>query len=163
MIRQISAEISRTWLSLQIQDHVWIVPAFQSVHILAIGALVFASFSANLAVLRSPRGVRTLPWLAGSYRWTWTALAVLLVSGAILITGEPTRSLMNLFFRIKVVLVIVAAAATLVLQRSLTGQARGRLPHAALVALAAVSIAAWVVILLCGRFIAYFGNLAEVT
>jgi hypothetical protein len=160
MVRSVSAEIARSWISLQIQDHVWVVPAFQSIHILAIAALVFASFSANLAVLRSPNGARTMPWLAGSYRWTWTALAILLISGAILITGEPTRSLMNLFFRIKVVLVILAAAATLILQRALTGPDRGRLSHGALVALAGLSIAAWIAILFCGRFIAYFGDLA---
>jgi len=160
MLRGLSADIAHTWLSGEIQSHLWVVPAFQSVHILAIAALIFASFSANLAVLRSPHGARTMPWLAGSYRWTWTALAILLVSGVILITGEPKRSLMNFFFRLKVLLVIAAAVLTLILQRSLAGPMRGRLPHAALVVLAGISIAAWVGILFCGRFIAYFGDLS---
>src|SRR6188472_545924 len=80
MVRNLSADIAHSWISAQIQDHVWVVPAFQSVHILAISALIFASFSANLAILRGQDEVRATPWLAASYRWTWTALAVLLVS-----------------------------------------------------------------------------------
>jgi hypothetical protein len=160
MIRAFSAEVSRSWVSIQIQDHVWIVPAVQSIHILAIAALIFASFSANLAILRSPHGARAMPWLAGSYRWTWTALAILLMSGAILITGEPTRSLMNLFFRVKIVLVLLAGAMTLVLQRSLAGPGRGRLSQGILASFACLSIVAWVAIIFCGRFIAYLGNLA---
>lgn len=161
MVRGLSAGIAHSQVSALIQDHTWVVPAFQSIHILAIAALVFASFSANLVVLRSPASVHATPWLAGSYRWTWTALAVLLVSGAVLITGEPTRSLMNLFFRAKVVLVILAAALTLVIQRTLADRARSALPHGALVALAGLSILAWTAIIVCGRFIAYFGNLAD--
>lgn len=160
MLRNLSMNIAQSWISTQVQDHVWVVPTFQSIHILAIAALVFASFSVDVAILRSPAGARAIPWLGSSYRWTWTALAVLLVSGAILITGEPARSLMNLFFRIKVVLVLVGAALTLVLQRSLTGEGRSSLSNSALVALAALSIPVWVAILFCGRFIAYFGDLA---
>lgn len=161
MIRGLSADIAHSRVSAVIQDHTWVVPAAQSIHILAIAALVFASFSANLAVLRSPASVHATPWVAGSYRWTWAALAVLLLSGVVLITGEPTRSLMNVFFRVKVVLVILAAALTLVLQRSLADRENSALSHPALIALAGVSILAWITIMFCGRFIAYFGNLAE--
>ncbi|QJU58354.1 hypothetical protein HL653_11700 [Sphingomonas sp. AP4-R1] len=160
MLRGLSAEIARTWISGQIQSHLWVVPAVQSVHILAIAALVFASFSANLAVVRSPQATRALPWLTSSYRWTWTALAILLVSGVILITGEPKRSLMNIFFRIKLVLVIVAAVLTVILQRSLTSANQDRLSRGTQIVLAAISITAWVAILFCGRFIAYFGDLS---
>ena len=161
MIRTLSADIAHSWISGQIQDHVWVVPAFQSIHILAIAALIFAAFSADLAILKRPAAASEIPWLAGSYRWTWVALAVLLISGAILIIGEPTRSLMNLYFRIKVALVLLAAALTLILQWSLTGKGRGAFSRAVLTALAGLSIAVWIAILFCGRFIAYFGDLAN--
>lgn len=160
MIRNLSANIARSWISAQIQDHVWVVPTFQSIHILAIAALIFASFSVDVVVLRSPTSARAIPWLGSSYRWTWAALTMLLVSGTILTTGEPARSLMNLFFRIKVVLVLAAAGLTLVLQRSLTGEGRSPLSNGALAVLAALSILLWVTVLFCGRFIAYFGDLA---
>ncbi len=68
---------------------------------------------------------------------------------------------MNVFFRVKVALVILAAALTLVLQRSLANREGSALTHQALVAIAGVSILAWTAIIFCGRFIAYFGNLAE--
>lgn len=162
MLRNLSAAISQSWISLLIQDHVWVVPAVQSIHILAIASLIFASFSANFTILRGAGAARDTLWLAGSYRWTWASLAVLLVSGTILLVGEPTRSIMNVFFRVKVVLVIVSALLTLVVQRALsgsgTGTGTGRL---ALVSLAGISVLLWVAIMFCGRFIAYFGEIAE--
>lgn len=161
MFRTLSATISQSWISTQIQDHVWVVPAVQSIHILAIATLVYASFSANLAILRGAGTVQDRPWLAGSYRWTWVSLAVLLVSGAILLTGEPTRSIMNAFFRAKIVLVIACAVLTALLQRAVTAPDRYGLPRPALTALAAGSVLLWVAILFCGRFIAYFGDLTE--
>lgn len=160
MLRSFSAAISQSWISMLIQDHVWVVPAVQSIHILAIASLIFASFSADFAILRSAGAARDTPWLAGSYRWTWTALAVLLVSGTILLIGEPTRSIMNVFFRIKVVLVIVSALLTLVLQRAVTGTGRVSLSRGVLVGLAASSVVLWLAIMFCGRFIAYFGEIS---
>jgi uncharacterized membrane protein len=161
MLRTLSADIAHSWISAQIQNHVWVVPAVQSIHILAIAALIFAAFSADYAILRRPSAAGAIPWLAGSYRWTWTALLVLLVSGSILITGEPKRSLMNLYFWIKMGSVIVAGILTLILQRSLVGRGQTALPRAALVALAVFSVLLWVLILFCGRFIAYFGDFSN--
>jgi hypothetical protein len=161
MIRTLSSDIAHSWISAEIQTHVWIVPAVQSIHILALAALVFASFSASFSTIRRPSTVGSIAWLPNSYRWTWMALLVLLISGTILLTGEPTRSLMNVYFRIKVVLVVLASLLTLVLQRALTGTGRDTLPRPALVGLAAASVATWIAILFCGRFIAYFGDLAN--
>lgn len=161
MIRTLSSNIAQSWISAEIQAHVWIVPAVQSIHILAISALIFASFSASFSTIRRPSAAGTIVWLPSAYRWTWVALLVLLVSGTILLTGEPTRSLMNLYFRIKVVLVLLAAGLTLLLQWGLIGSARSTLPRFALVTVAASSVATWIAILFCGRFVAYYGNLAN--
>lgn len=159
MIRALSVDISQSWISLQIQDHVWVVPAVQSVHILAISALIFASLSANVALLRDPMGARATAWIAESYRWTWVSLAVLLISGTILITGEPGRSLMNVFFRTKLILLLAAAALTLALQSSFTEGRLRRLSPLVVTTLAATSILLWVAIIFCGRFIAYHGEI----
>jgi len=161
MLRTLSADIAHSWISAQIQDHVWVVPAVQSIHILAIAALIFAAFSADYAILRRPSAAGAIPWLAGSYRWTWTALLVLLISGSILITGEPKRSLMNVYFWIKIGSVLLAAFITLILQRSLLGKGQLALPRSGLVALVSISVSLWVVILFCGRFIAYFGDFSN--
>lgn len=161
MLRTLSADIAHSWISAQIQNHVWVVPAVQSVHILAIAALIFANFSADYAILRRPAVAHDIPWLAGSYRWTWTSLLVLLISGSILITGEPKRSLMNLYFWTKIALVIVAAILTFVLQWSLVGKGQKVLARTSLVTLSGISILLWVAILFCGRFIAYFGDFSN--
>lgn len=161
MIRTLSSNIAHSWISAEIQAHVWIVPAVQSIHILAISALIFASFSSSFSTIRRSKSAGSIPWLPNSYRWTWIALLVLLVSGTILLTGEPTRSLMNIYFRIKIALVLLASALTLVLQRALANAEPDPFPRHALIGLSALSIVTWIAILFCGRFIAYFGDLSN--
>jgi hypothetical protein len=149
--------ISHSALSGQLQEHVWIVPAFQSLHIVALAILFFSAVSVGTAAVRGQTASGSAPWVSGTFGWTWVALIVLLLSGSILIGAEPVRSLMNLFFRVKLVLVIAAAAVTLLLQRRL---AAGHL--AAGIggkALALVPVLLWVATIFCGRLIAYFGDL----
>ena len=84
---------------------------------------------------------------------------MLLLSGAILITGEPTRSLENPSFQLKMTLLILAMLTTLGIQRPLAGaegywdQANRRKVLAKLVAV--VSLCLWVGIIFAGRWIAY--------
>jgi hypothetical protein len=86
-------------------------------------------------------------------------LLVLLVTGSLLIIGEPRRSLLNSTFYLKMALLLVAILLTGWLQRSISSspnfwdrdlarQIAGRLA-------ATVSILVWCGILFAGRWIAY--------
>ena len=89
----------------------------------------------------------------------WPVLLVLLVTGSLLIIGEPRRSLLNSTFYLKMALLLVALLLTLGLQRSIASSPgfwdkdRGR--RMAGKALATLSIAVWCGILFAGRWIAY--------
>lgn len=161
MLEHLSAMLAANPASLAIQERLWIVPAVQAIHILAIAILVFSAFSANAALLRGKGTATATPWLPSAYRWTWGALLLLLVSGAILVVGEPDRSLMNIIFRVKMVLVLLTAALTLLLQH-LSGRSGSlSLGTGARWSLVALSTAIWLAIIFCGRFIAYFGDLSS--
>ncbi len=89
----------------------------------------------------------------------WPVLLILLVTGSLLIVGEPRRSLLNSTFYLKMALLAVAIMLTAGLQRSISSSPnswdkdRGRRLAARFAATA--SIALWCGILFAGRWIAY--------
>jgi ABC-type sulfate transport system permease component len=91
--------------------------------------------------------------------WIWASLVVLLISGVILIVGEPARDLPNSAFQLKMALLISVIVVTLVFQHTVRRNANfwdlsPAHRHSAKVT-AGVSMALWVAIAVCGRFIAY--------
>lgn len=158
--------LGQTPVSQVIQNVSWIIPSVQSIHILCISIVISAVFMVDLRLL----GVigRSQPVAAYTSRfltWIWPTLVILLVSGAILITGEPTRSLENPAFQTKMVLLILAMATTLGLQLPTHKDpaywelTKGHRMSAR--ALAVLSLVLWVGIVFAGRWIAYMNTAGE--
>ena len=92
-----------------------------------------------------------------------TALMVFFVAplatGAIMIIGEPARSLRNPVFQLKMALLIVAVTVTLMLRSQLHHDPafgdQSRAPKGTTRLTAVVSLLLWVGIIFCGRWIAY--------
>jgi len=147
-----------TGFSLTLQSVEWIIPLVQTVHILAIAAVVGAAITLSLRVLRAKgrpqpgTRVASTPFLA-----IWVALPILLVTGALLVIAEPARDLENPVFALKMGLVLVAVAVTFVQQawlRRTTGDG-GPVRRLLQSTLAVGSLALWAAIILAGRLIAY--------
>ncbi len=120
MIQHLCDWLSATWLSQAFGNADWFVPAVQTVHILAIAALVTMLVMMHVRVLGLMRRAPPLQRLAAGYLpWVWCALGVLFVTGVLLTITEPGRELLNPSFRIKMLLVAVLIALTLVLQAGL--------------------------------------------
>ncbi|MBB3859372.1 hypothetical protein GGQ88_000612 [Novosphingobium hassiacum] len=144
-----------TPISTMFRDITWIIPAVQSTHLLAIAvvigsALVMELRLAGVLATDEPAGTvvqRYLPWI-------WRALVVLLLTGTLLVVAEPARTLGNTIFWTKMALVLVAFVLTLVFRRPLLRAPGG---HAAIPAkpIAWLMLLIWVVVIFCGRFIAY--------
>jgi hypothetical protein len=157
--------LADTPLSLTIQNVSWIIPMVQSVHIVCIAIVIFSVFAVDLKLLGvigrgQPAAVYTHRFLP----WIWVTLVVLLLSGTILIIGEPSRSLENPAFQFKMSCLVVAMIVTAILQRPLRREpgyweaSSGRKLLGGLIAVA--SICLWVSIVFAGRWIAYM-NTAE--
>jgi hypothetical protein len=147
--------------SQTIQSTAWIVPAVQTVHILAIATVAGSALMMNLRLL----GLVGLdqPVERFSSRFLpviWWALPVLFVTGVIMIIGEPARALKNPFFQLKMGLLIAALAVTAFYQLRLTrggdrfNPATGGRGAALLIAIP--SLALWTGIVFAGRWIAYY-------
>jgi uncharacterized membrane protein len=156
--------LGATPVSAVIQGVFWIIPTVQTVHILAISAVLasMAMFDLRLLGLAGMRNSitsfsrRFMPWL-------WGALIVLAVSGSILIIGEPKRALGNVFFLLKMCMLSTAIIVTLgfqaVLKRDLASGSADLAPAHFTVAkiTGLLSLALWVGIAVAGRLIAYTG------
>jgi uncharacterized membrane protein SirB2 len=151
--------ISSTRANALIRDTAWIIPVVQSVHILAIAVVMGSVLLLNLRVVGiigagEAKDVFTRRYLP----WVWNGLVVLLISGIILIVGEPGRDLENSTFWTKMVLVGCAIALTLILEQPVVRRATfwdvpGRRWMSRV--LACLAMGCWVGIVLCGRWIAY--------
>jgi hypothetical protein len=154
-----TAWIAGTWLSAQIQNVAWIIPAVQIIHILSVSVVMSSVLVLDLRLVgllaRSERmdifTQRYLPWV-------WRALAILFLSGATLIIGEPDRDLNNPVFWAKMSLLAVATLITLFVERPVLRDAHfwetGNRRFAVRV-LAAIALICWISIVFCGRWIAY--------
>jgi hypothetical protein len=140
--------------SATIQNVAWIIPAAQSLHILCIAAVLTSMLMFNL---------RVLGWVGGDASVAPLARRCLLLTGAVLIIGEPARELLNSVFRLKMLMLLGVLAITLVLAQRSRAQAayweRSRFRRRMAMTLAALSVVLWCAILTAGRWIAYTTDL----
>jgi hypothetical protein len=150
-VKKFADWLSQTSASLAIQQHEWVIPTVQSIHIIAIGIVLGSVFMINLRILGwAGRDQTMIHTWARFGPWLWSALGVLLVSGALMIVGEPARQLLSVSFWLKMGMVAIGTAISVVLHRSLA--VHDRSPH---VALAVVTLLIWACVVVLGRLIAY--------
>jgi uncharacterized membrane protein SirB2 len=160
MLMHFSKWLAATPISNLIQNVLWIIPLVQTIHILSI-AIVLSSVGMVVLRILGMAGLRsTFSGTAERYLpWIWGALTVLLCSGAVLVTGEPVRSLTNPTFQLKMCLLLVAVLITLAFQVTVHRNARfwdfapSRFGAAKLFAVGAFVL--WLAIAVAGRWIAY--------
>jgi hypothetical protein len=152
--------LAATPLSHAIQTTKWIIPTVQTVHILSVAVVFSFAILVDLRIWRLLQRDVPLPEVARRFLPAiWPVLLVLLISGGLLIIGEPRRSLVNSTFYLKMALLAVAILLTAGLQRlmasspnlwdkELRRRMMGRLA-------ATLSIVVWCGILFAGRWIAY--------
>lgn len=138
------------------QNVSWMVPAVQAIHILAISVVFSSSLVLSLRALHVS-GIDWSParWGERLNGWVWSGLVVLLLSGILMIVGEPGRSLLNDTFHTKVILLVIAVIVLVALTwrlRHLDPPERTTIVERVL---AVVLVLLWMAIIACGRWIAY--------
>ncbi len=159
-LSEFSKWLAATPLSHIIQTTKWVIPALQTVHILSVAVVFSSAVLVDLRLWRLLNRDVPLPEVARRFLPTiWPVLLVLLITGSLLIIGEPRRSLLNSTFYLKMALLAVAIVLTAWLQWSLSSSPsfwdRNRARRMAGQLAATVSILVWCGILFAGRWIAY--------
>jgi hypothetical protein len=149
--------LSETPASQFIQQELWVIPALQSIHIMAIAAVVSSALFINLRLLGladrshaiADTSRRFLPWI-------WYGLLMLLLTGLALIVGEPERELLSAPFWIKMLLVLIGTSVTFWFQSTLsTGEQSWALRQAPVRLYAFGTLLVWAGVITAGRLIAY--------
>ena len=160
LLRDLSKWLAATPLSHTIQTNGWVIPTLQTIHILSVAVLFSSAILVDLRFYRALQRDVPLAEVARRFLPTiWPVLLILLITGSLLIIGEPRRSLLNNTFYLKMALLAVAVLLTLALQWSLRAapefwdKDRGRRIAGRFAA--TVSILVWCGILFAGRWIAY--------
>lgn len=159
-LRGFCAWLQDTPFSRQIQTREWVIPAVQTLHLLAIAALMGATLLLDLRLLRVSMTDVPLARVARRFLPVVRAsILVLLASGAVMIAAEPERSLMNTVFLWKMVLLAAALLLTAVTLRPLRRSPRfwdeGSRRRTLAGASAVLATGLWIGVLCAGRWIAY--------
>jgi len=150
--------LQATSLSVTFQSLSWFIPLLQSIHIIGIGVVFISSLMICLRVLGRMRADEPFPAVWKRFApWMWSGLVVMLITGILLIIGEPVREFTAFSFWLKMTLLAIVVAITAILGRVLLPTAPG--PGASFsggAKTAAVAIVVlWVGVIFLGRAIAY--------
>ena len=153
-IPEIFKTIEESGLSMWVRDNpFW---AILSVHALGMALLVGASGVVALRLLGIPRDLPIAP-LKRLYTPIWIGFWIQVVSGLLLLIGYPTKSLTNLDFYLKLVLILAGMVVMVKLKKRVFGDSgiseadmmsRGK-------TMAILSLVFWLGVITSGRMLAY--------
>ena len=147
-----------TSVALRESQYVW--PLLESAHVLTLALFVGTAFVTDLRLLGWTMTKVPVSEVTGRLLpWTRIGFAGMVITGVLLFYAYPLRYYHNLFFRIKVILLVIAAVNVFVFHRGIHRRVREweldpDLPRQAWIA-GAVSLGAWSLIVVAGRMIAY--------
>ncbi len=161
MIEQFAQWLSQTSPSILIQTHnAWVIPTIQSIHIVTVGVVLASVLMIDLRVLGWAGHDQTLRETANRFGpWLLWGLLAQLVTGALMVVGEPVRELQTFSFWLKMLLVavgtLIAAIFLITLRNNEQHWERTLVNTGGVKVLAIVTLAVWVSIVILGRLIAY--------
>jgi hypothetical protein len=150
---------STRW-SIALHESLYVWPLTESTHVLSLGLFVGTTVMLDLRLLGLVMSRVPVSELTGRLLpWTRAGFAVMLSTGLLLFYATPVTYYQSIFFRIKVLLLLVAGANvwyfhSRVHRRVQQWDLAPVVPRAARVA-AIVSLVAWTAIVIAGRLIAY--------
>lgn len=146
--------------SIALHESLYVYPLVESTHVLTLG--LFAGTTAMIDLRLLGLALRQVPVAEVMRRllpWTIAGFVVMVVTGSLLFYAIPVRTFHSIFFRAKVVMLILAGVNVWVFQRrvapALAGwDAGGAVPRGAR-RTALASLVLWAGIIVAGRMIAY--------
>jgi uncharacterized membrane protein len=155
--------IENSSIGAAIRNSDWLFPVIEAIHVLGIVVLVGSTALFDLRLLGrgfmkqqsvSEVGKQVMPWV-------WASFALMFVTGVLMFSSEATKCYTSWFFRLKMLLLILAGLNAFIFQfgayRSIANwdESTRVAPAKARVA-AWVGLLLWVLIVFAGRGIAYY-------
>jgi hypothetical protein len=152
--------LSGTNFSIALREVAWAEPVVESVHVLTLTLFLGFSVLLDLRLLGVIfRRRRASEVLAQLNPYLFAGFAVMIVTGVLLFCGDPVSFYSTIFFRVKMIMIVLAGINVLVFnwtvgRRVADWDQNLNTPTGAKVA-AVISFMLWVAIIAAGRGIAY--------
>ena len=146
--------------SVALHESIWVYPIVESVHVLTLCIFLGLTVILDLRLLGATLPATPVSQIVRRFLpWTVAGFAIMVVTGALLFYAIPVKTYLNIFFRLKVVFLLMAGLNVAIFQRTASPTINRwdldpRPPFRARLA-GAVSLALWAAIVVCGRMIAY--------
>ena len=152
--------LSETSWSVRLHESHYAYPLIESVHVWGMSVFFGLALLFDLRLLGWT--MRRVPVSEMSRRllpWTVVAFAVMVASGSLLLYAIPLRTYQNVFFRAKMLLLVLAGLNVWIFNSRIyrgvgAWDLAARPPRAARIA-GALSIVLWIGVIISGRMIAY--------
>ena len=150
---------STPW-SIALLESLYAWPLLESTHVLSLGLFVGTAVMNDLRLLGWTMGRVPVAEVTGRLLpWTRAGFVVMVATGILIFYSNPVRYYQNIFFRVKVLLLIVAGLNAFVFHRGIHRRVAewnlDTLPPGQARLAGAVSLIAWAMIVVAGRMIAY--------
>jgi hypothetical protein len=152
--------LANTGLSVTLRESTWAEPIVETLHVLTLTLFLGFAILLDLRLLglqmtrrRASDVIRELnPWLIGGF-------TIMILTGILLFCGDPVTFYASVFFKVKMVLLVVAGLNVLVFNATVGRKVaewdrETKTPGLAKLA-AIVSLVVWAAIIAAGRAIAY--------
>jgi hypothetical protein len=146
--------------SIALHESLYMYPLVESTHVLTL--TVFVGLSAILDLRLVGLTLRRVPVsevLARLLPWMLAGFVVMVTTGALLFYAIPVRSYHNVFFRLKMIVLVLAGVNVWIFHARTFRRARDwdrdPVPPRAARVSGALSLACWAIVIISGRMIAY--------
>jgi hypothetical protein len=146
--------------SIALHESLYGYPLVESVHVLTL--CLFVGMSVMLDLRLIGLALRRVPVSEVTDRlvpWMIVGFVIMFISGVLLFYAIPVRSYQNIFFRVKVIALLLAGANAWVfhsgIQKRVAEWDLDTVPPKKARVAGAASLALWAAIIVCGRMIAY--------
>ncbi len=146
-------------LAMLMRQSLWLYPIVEIVHIVGFVTLVGSVAMFDLRLLGLSRSLPVSGMARHLLRWSMLSLLLVVPSGLAMFTAHATEFFDNTAFRVKMLLLVAAAANAATFHRTsyrsvANWNTSASAPMGSRVA-AVASLALWVGVISCGRLIAY--------
>jgi hypothetical protein len=152
--------LEKTPGSIALHESIWMYPIVESVHVLTLCLFLGTVVMLDLRLLDlTMRRVRVSVVQRQLFPWTAAGFGLMVLSGSLLFYAIPVRSYLNIFFRIKVAMLLLAGLNAAIFHTTVYRRVRAWdlepvTPKQARLA-GGLSLVLWAAIVIAGRMIAY--------
>ena len=159
MLEGLVTKLAETPWSIGLHESLYTYAITESSHVMAIMLFVGTIAMVDLRLLGvSYNGVAVSQMLSRMLPWTIAGFVLLLITGAMLFLAIPIRTYHSLWFRLKCLMIFIAAiniaVFTFKVERDKAQWDLGPVPRNSKIC-AVISLSAWACVIVFGRLIAY--------